>query len=78
MHKLFLFVSVSRMSQSRGDFGYGSLSSTEFNDHRSLVGRPTPRGKCCLTFSTNEMFLCRCDVRNVGLIDVCNASYLLC
>jgi len=34
-----------RMSRGRGEFGYGSLSSSEFTDHRSLV--TDPRGEWC-------------------------------
>jgi len=39
------------MSRSRGEFGYGSLSSTEFDNHRSLVA--DPRGdilSCLMSF----------------------------
>lgn len=40
------------MSRSRGDFGYGSLSSTEF-DHRSLVA--DPRGNPAFSSSYKQL-----------------------
>jgi len=43
------------MSHSRGDFGYGSTSSTEFGDRRPLVA--DPRGNCYHTVLSNGLCL---------------------
>jgi len=50
-----LCVICFRMSHSRGDFGYGSTSHTEFGDHRPVVA--DPRGDCCSVLSCNELCL---------------------
>ena len=53
------------MSRSTGDFGYGSISGTEFGDRRPLVADPRGNRRC--TVFGNELCLW-----HSGSQDVCS------